>query len=118
MLNLIDSKGPFWKKRLTFPPQRKLNNGPPTRQNDLPVRVVQFQIKLVRFKAPVIRQRQTHQARIQHGSHIFTFNGDAETGGFAVQVQEFRAEIHCSNPPTVFFILPIAEVAESCKLLS
>ena len=36
VLSLIDCKAPFREKRLTFPPQRKLNNGSTTRQNDFP----------------------------------------------------------------------------------
>ena len=118
MLNLIHSECSFWEKQLALPSQRQLYNSTTSRQNNLPVSVVQLQIKLVCFKTPVIGQRQTQQTCIQYGSYVLTFNGDTESRAFAVEIKKFRTNIHCSIPPTVFLILPIADVAEFCRLLS
>ncbi|MNZ83565.1 hypothetical protein D3C78_1022960 [compost metagenome] len=90
----------------------------PTRQNNHSVRVVQLQIELVRLKAPVVGQRQAHQARVHHRRHIPAFDGDTERRAFAGKVHETGIQIHDSSPPAIFFTLPMADVAVSCRLLS
>ena len=118
VFNLVHCECPFREKRLPLPAQRQRDDRTTARQHDFSVGVVQLQIKLVRFKAPVIRQRKPHQAVVQHSGDILAFNTDAECGSFVAFVKQFRAEIHDSSPPTVLLISLKADVAVSCKLFS
>ena len=101
VFNLVHRECPFREKRLPLPAQRQRNNRTTARQHDFSVSVIQLQIKLVRFKAPVIRQRQTHQAVIQHSGDIPALNTDAEalidallTGRNQIFLSASKAQAH------------------------
>ncbi|RDS13162.1 hypothetical protein C3992_04167 [Escherichia coli] len=61
VFNLINGEFPFAYQGKTFPADIHRQDSATNRQPDLPVGIVQFNIKLVSLKAPVIRQGHAHQ---------------------------------------------------------
>ena len=104
MFNFIHIKSPFREKRLAFSSPAPAESLPHVAAGRSARRRRPAPDQAGPLQNPVIRQRQTHQAGIQHSRHVLTFNDDTESRAFAVQIQKIRINVHCSNPPTVFLI--------------
>ena len=109
VLDFVHGVGAFQEKRFTLPAERRRQLNAPARHEQLTVRVVQFDVQLVRFKAAVIGKRQADKPLFYLLRDVRPGKRQAKSGRVRLPVNP-TARHHENNPPT----LPVTSVAAPC----
>lgn len=99
VLDFVHGVGAFQEKRFTLPAERRLQLNAPARHQQLTVRVVQFDVQLVRFKAAVIGKRQADKPLFYLLRDVRPGKRQAKSGRVRLPVNP-TAHHHENNPLT------------------
>ena len=86
-------KLPFGKSGCPFQPSARVITAPRRGKTICPSASSSSRSSWSASSPPIVGLGKAHQARIQHLRHVLAHNDDTESGRFAVQFQQIRADI-------------------------